>query len=146
MINKILTYFFKYCLILFNPSSNMSQKDEQYVIIHQCQKELLSYCIYGMSLGIDIKFLNIGSMQLVNHGIPYEIISNMVGVSKRFFEMPYSEREKYMSADINSPVRYGTSYNQRTDGVFCWRDFLKLVCQPLPDVLPHCPSSPNDFR
>jgi hypothetical protein len=25
------------------------------------------------------------------------------------------------------PVRYGTSFNQRNDGVLCWHGFLKLV-------------------
>ncbi|CAI9783145.1 unnamed protein product [Fraxinus pennsylvanica] len=89
---------------------------------------------------------NYGFFQLVNHGIPYEITSDMVDVSKRFFELPFSQREKYMSADMGSPVRYGTSYNQTNDSVFCWRDFLKLVCHPLPDALPHWPSSPLDFR
>lgn len=85
-------------------------------------------------------------MQLVNHGIPNEVISNMMDVARRFFELPLAEREKYMSADMNKPVRYGTSFNQTTDSVFCWRDFLKLVCQPLADVLPHWPSSPADLR
>lgn len=89
---------------------------------------------------------NYGFFQLVNHGIPEEIISKMVSVSKMFFEMPFSEREKYMSCDMNSPVRYGTSFNQTNDGVFCWRDFLKLICNPLPDVLEHWPSSPLQFR
>ncbi|KAG8376631.1 hypothetical protein BUALT_Bualt09G0083500 [Buddleja alternifolia] len=87
-----------------------------------------------------------GFFQIVNHGIESEVISNMVNGSKMFFEMPFAEREKYMSADTSSPVRYGTSFNQINDGVFCWRDFLKLVCHPLPDVLPHWPSSPPDFR
>jgi isopenicillin N synthase-like dioxygenase len=89
---------------------------------------------------------NYGFFQLVNHCIPKEIISNMVDVSTRFFEMPISEREKYMSADVSSPVRYGTSFNQTNDDIFSWRDFLKLVCHPLLDVLPHWPSSPLDFR
>lgn len=89
---------------------------------------------------------NYGFFQVVNHGIPGEIIESMVNVSKRFFEMPLSEREKYMSADMNSPVRYGTSFNQTNDGVFCWRDFLKLTCHPQPHVLSHWPSSPLDFR
>lgn len=87
-----------------------------------------------------------GFMQLVNHGIPSDIISSMIDVSKRFFDLPNEERAQYMSADISSPVRYGTSFNQTTDGVFCWRDFLKLMCHPLSDVLPHWPSSPVDFR
>lgn len=86
-------------------------------------------------------------MQLVNHGIGSEVISNMMEVGRRFFELPFEEREKYMSMDMRSPVRYGTSFNQTKDGVFCWRDFLKLVCHPLQDaLLPHWPSSPLDFR
>lgn len=85
-------------------------------------------------------------MQLINHGIPEEVIKNMVDVGGRFFDLPLVEREKYMTKDMTTPVRYGTSFNQTKDGVFCWRDFLKLVCDPLPQVLPHWPSSPSDFR
>ncbi|KAG6427469.1 hypothetical protein SASPL_111717 [Salvia splendens] len=87
-----------------------------------------------------------GFFQLVNHGIAEEVTEKMVNVGKRFFEMPLSEREKYMTADMNAPVRYGTSFNQNRDGVFCWRDFLKLICHPLPQLLPHWPSSPIDLR
>lgn len=85
-------------------------------------------------------------MQLVNHGIPSDVISSMIDVSTRFFELPFEERAKYMSSDMHAPVRYGTSFNQKKDKVFCWRDFLKLMCHPLPDVLPHWPSSPVDMR
>ncbi|EPS73009.1 hypothetical protein M569_01743, partial [Genlisea aurea] len=89
---------------------------------------------------------NYGFFQLVNHGVGEEIVSEMVNVSRRFFEMPLPERERYMSADSKAPVRYGTSFNQKNDAVFCWRDFLKLLSHPLPDVLPHWPSSPHNFR
>ncbi|MCD7468885.1 hypothetical protein HAX54_007432 [Datura stramonium] len=89
---------------------------------------------------------NYGFFQLVNHGIPEEVIRSMVDVGGRFFDLPLVEREKYMTTDMTTPVRYGTSFNQTKDGVFCWRDFLKLVCDPLHDVLPHWPSSPSDFR
>ncbi|KAF7147831.1 hypothetical protein RHSIM_Rhsim03G0086500 [Rhododendron simsii] len=89
---------------------------------------------------------NYGCFQLVNHGISGEVIRSMMDVSKRFFELPFEEREKYMSSDTYSPVRYGTSLNQSKDVVFCWRDFLKLMCHPLSDMLPHWPSSPSDFR
>ncbi|CAK9157707.1 unnamed protein product, partial [Ilex paraguariensis] len=87
-----------------------------------------------------------GFFQLVNHGIPNNVISNMIDAGGRFFELPLDEREKYMSSDITSPVRCGTSFSQTKDGVFCWRDFLKLSCHPLSDVLPRWPSSPVDFR
>lgn len=89
---------------------------------------------------------NYGFFQIVNHGVSEEVIESMESASRRFFEMPLSERERYMTADMNSPVRYGTSFNQTNDGVFCWRDFLKLMCPPLPNVLSHWPSSPPDFR
>ncbi|XP_043705260.1 probable 2-oxoglutarate-dependent dioxygenase SLC1 [Telopea speciosissima] len=87
-----------------------------------------------------------GFFQVTNHGIPTDVIRNMIDVSKRFFELPYEERAKYMTPDLSSPVRYGTSFNQTKDGVFCWRDFLKLVCNPLPDILPLWPSFPLDLR
>ncbi|KAH7512055.1 hypothetical protein FEM48_Zijuj12G0049900 [Ziziphus jujuba var. spinosa] len=87
-----------------------------------------------------------GFFQVVNHGIPSDVISSMIEVSTRFFELPFEERAKYMSSDMYSPVRYGTSFNQNKDKVFCWRDFLKLMCHPISDVLPHWPSSPVDFR
>ncbi|GFZ02394.1 2-oxoglutarate (2OG) and Fe(II)-dependent oxygenase superfamily protein [Actinidia rufa] len=87
-----------------------------------------------------------GFFQLVNHGIPCDVTSSMVDVGKRFFELPFEEREKYMTSNMYSPVRYGTSFNQTKDGVFSWRDFLKFMCHPLSDMLPHWPSSPLDFR
>lgn len=52
-----------------------------------------------------------------------------------------------MSSDMHATVRYGTSFNQNKDNVFCWRDFLKLTCNPnLEHLLPHWPSSPAAFR
>lgn len=85
-------------------------------------------------------------MQLVNHGIPEDVIKKMIEVSGKFFNMDYEERAKHMTPDLKSSVRYGTSFSQTKDTVFCWRDFLKLQCHPLPHFLPHWPSSPVDFR
>lgn len=85
-------------------------------------------------------------MQLINHGIASEVIHGMSDVSKRFFELPFEKREKYMSSNMYSPVRYGTSFNQNKHKVFYWRDFLKLSCYPLPDFDSFWPSSPVDLR
>ncbi|CAO2839456.1 unnamed protein product [Amaranthus hypochondriacus] len=88
-----------------------------------------------------------GFFQVVNHGISTDIIHRMTEVCKRFFELPFNERLKYMSTDMKAPVRYGTSFSQNKDGVYCWRDFLKLVCHPMPDhFLSQWPSSPKDLR
>ncbi|XP_050386618.1 probable 2-oxoglutarate-dependent dioxygenase SLC1 [Argentina anserina] len=87
-----------------------------------------------------------GVFQLINHGINDDVILRMTDVSKRFFDLPFDERSKYMSKDMASPARYGTSFNQNNDKVFCWRDFLKLSCNPLSDSIPSWPSSPVDLR
>ncbi|CAH1429788.1 unnamed protein product [Lactuca virosa] len=87
-----------------------------------------------------------GFFQVVNHGIADEVIGKMIDVSKRFFELPFEERQRYMSNNLSQPVRYGTSFNQNNDGVFCWRDFLKLSCHPMQDFAPLWPSSPVDLR
>lgn len=85
-------------------------------------------------------------MQLINHGVEDEVILRMTDISRMFFELPFDERSKYMSKDMASPARYGTSFNQNNDEVFCWRDFLKLSCHPLSDTVPCWPSSPVDLR
>lgn len=82
---------------------------------------------------------------MVNHGIDREGIGRVRDAGRRFFELPLVERSKYMTNDIRRPVRYGTSFNQNNDTVFCWRDFLKLSCQPQEDVRPFWPSLPTDL-
>ncbi|KAJ9159872.1 hypothetical protein P3X46_025329 [Hevea brasiliensis] len=87
-----------------------------------------------------------GFFQLINHGISSEATSSMVQEGRKFFELPFEKRSKYMSKDMFSPARYGTSFNQNKDRVFCWRDFLKLNCHPLSETLPFWPSSPSELR
>ncbi|XP_054783445.1 probable 2-oxoglutarate-dependent dioxygenase SLC1 [Prosopis cineraria] len=87
-----------------------------------------------------------GFFQLVNHGIAEDVIKKMIEVTGRFFNLSFEERCKYMTPDMTAPVRYGTSFSQTKDTVFCWRDFLKLHCHPSPDFLAHWPTSPSDLR
>ncbi|XP_022144624.1 protein DMR6-LIKE OXYGENASE 1 isoform X2 [Momordica charantia] len=88
-----------------------------------------------------------GFFQLINHEISSEVITNVREVCSKFFELPFEERANYMSSNMHATVRYGTSFNQNKDNVFCWRDFLKLTCNPnLEHLLPHWPSSPAAFR
>ncbi|VAI87470.1 unnamed protein product [Triticum turgidum subsp. durum] len=89
-----------------------------------------------------------GFFQVVNHGVDVDgAATRMLDVAARFFELPFQDRARYMSADVRAPVRYGTSFNQANDAVLCWRDFLKLSCAPpLRDVVPSWPDSPADLR
>eukprot|EP01018_Ginkgo_biloba_P032069 Gb_08224 [translate_table: standard] len=87
-----------------------------------------------------------GFFQVVNHGISTSIVNNMMEVASQFFDLPLEEKRKYMSMDMNTPVRYGTSYNQFNDRVLCWRDFLKHYCHPLDKMIHLWPSNPPHYR
>uniref|UniRef100_A0A0A9F4X6 Fe2OG dioxygenase domain-containing protein n=1 Tax=Arundo donax TaxID=35708 RepID=A0A0A9F4X6_ARUDO len=95
---------------------------------------------------LDAACRDYGFFQVVNHGVDGEVIGGTLDVAARFFELPFAERARYMSPDVRATVRYGTSFNQANDAVLCWRDFLKLVCQPLAAVVPSWPHQPADLR
>ncbi|CAL5080228.1 unnamed protein product [Urochloa decumbens] len=94
---------------------------------------------------LDAACRDYGFFQVVGHGLAGGGIE-MLDVARRFFELPFGERARHMSPDIRAAVRYGTSFNQLNDGVLCWRDFLKLVCDDLDAVVPTWPVAPADLR
>ncbi|KAL6660949.1 hypothetical protein ACP70R_000333 [Stipagrostis hirtigluma subsp. patula] len=95
---------------------------------------------------LDAACRDYGFFQVVNHGVGGEVSGGVLDAARRFFELPFAERARYMTPDVRTTVRYGTSFNQANDAVLCWRDFLKLVCQPLADVVPEWPDNPTDLR
>ncbi|PUZ69665.1 hypothetical protein GQ55_2G127700 [Panicum hallii var. hallii] len=94
---------------------------------------------------LDAACRDYGFFQVVGHGVGGRGMM-MLDVARRFFDLPFGERARYMSPDIRAAVRYGTSFNQLNDGVLCWRDFLKLVCDDLDGVVPSWPDAPADLR
>ncbi|CAN6214042.1 unnamed protein product [Urochloa humidicola] len=100
---------------------------------------------------LDAACRDYGFFQVVGHGIGDACGrvgggAAMLDVARRFFELPFGERARHMSPDIRAAVRYGTSFNQLNDGVLCWRDFLKLLCDDLDAVVPTWPDAPADLR
>lgn len=89
---------------------------------------------------------NYGFFQIVNHGIPEEVVGKMVKVSKEFFNLPESERMKNYSDDPSKTTRLSTSFNVKTEKVSNWRDFLRLHCHPVEDYIQEWPSNPPSFR
>ncbi|CAJ1950569.1 unnamed protein product [Sphenostylis stenocarpa] len=87
-----------------------------------------------------------GFFQIVNHGIPEEVVTKMVNVSKEFFGLPESERLKNYSDDPSKTTRLSTSFNVKTEKVSNWRDFLRLHCHPLENYILEWPAHPPSFR
>ncbi|KAL1805877.1 hypothetical protein ACET3Z_028945 [Daucus carota] len=68
-----------------------------------------------------------GFFQIVNHGVPVEVLENVKVAARRFFELPVEEKIKYTQE--NSPlkaVRLTTSFIPKADKVLEWKDYLSL--------------------
>ncbi|KAH7532298.1 hypothetical protein FEM48_Zijuj04G0005000 [Ziziphus jujuba var. spinosa] len=68
-----------------------------------------------------------GFFQIVNHGIPIEVLEDAKEATRHFFGLPAQEKNKY-SKD-NSPsnnVRYGTSFSPQAEKALEWKDYLSL--------------------
>ncbi|KAL3530107.1 hypothetical protein ACH5RR_009429 [Cinchona calisaya] len=68
-----------------------------------------------------------GFFQIVNHGIPVEVLETVKEATRRFFALPAGEKNKHSKE--NSPtnnVRYGTSFTPKAEKALEWKDFLSL--------------------
>ncbi|KAF7834097.1 flavonol synthase/flavanone 3-hydroxylase [Senna tora] len=64
-----------------------------------------------------------GLFQVVNHGIPSELLRKLQSVGKQFFELPQQEKEKYAKPP-NSFEGYGTKLQKDAQGKKAWVDHL----------------------
>ncbi|KAK0586709.1 hypothetical protein LWI29_011090 [Acer saccharum] len=87
-----------------------------------------------------------GFFQVTNHGIPEEMINNIINIAREFFKLPESERLKNYSDDPSKTTRLSSSFNVKTEKVANWRDFLRLHCYPLQDYIQEWPSNPPSFK
>ena len=68
-----------------------------------------------------------GFFQIVNHGVPLEVLENLKNAAHSFFQLPSEERKKYLKE--NSPseaVCLGTSFSPQAEKVLEWKDLLRL--------------------
>ncbi|KAJ6685446.1 2-OXOGLUTARATE (2OG) AND FE(II)-DEPENDENT OXYGENASE SUPERFAMILY PROTEIN-RELATED [Salix purpurea] len=58
-----------------------------------------------------------GMFQIVNHGIPSEVISKFQGVGRAFFELPQEEKELYAKPPGSKSIEgYGTFLQKEIEG------------------------------
>ncbi|KAL8103289.1 feruloyl CoA ortho-hydroxylase F6H1-2-like [Apium graveolens] len=68
-----------------------------------------------------------GFFQIINHGVPIEVLTNVKEATRRFFDLPVHEKIKFTQE--NSPtknVRLTTSFIPKADKVLEWKDYLSL--------------------
>ncbi|XP_044470736.1 flavonol synthase/flavanone 3-hydroxylase-like [Mangifera indica] len=66
-----------------------------------------------------------GIFQVVNHGIPGDVISKLQSAGREFFELPQEEKEVYAKPPGAQTVEgYGTTLQKEVDGKKGWVDHL----------------------
>ncbi|XP_022756143.1 feruloyl CoA ortho-hydroxylase 1-like [Durio zibethinus] len=72
-----------------------------------------------------------GFFQIINHGIPLEVLNSVKEAAHRFFGLPNEERKKYWTG--NSPsdtVALKTSFVPQAEAVLEWKDYLSFRYVP----------------
>ncbi|GMH16397.1 hypothetical protein Nepgr_018238 [Nepenthes gracilis] len=84
---------------------------------------------------------NWGFFMVVNHGVPEDMMKEMMDGCKGFFDLTAEEKREFSGKNVLDPIRCGTSFNASVEKVHCWRDFLKVFVHPQF----HFPHKPSGF-
>ncbi|KAM7514928.1 hypothetical protein LguiA_004511 [Lonicera macranthoides] len=89
-----------------------------------------------------------GIFQVVNHGIPNEVISKLQRVGKEFFELPQEEKDAYSKPQGYQGVEgYGTNLQKEVEGKREWVDYLFHKIWPPSAIDYHFwPKNPPSYR
>ncbi|GAB2277120.1 hypothetical protein Dimus_011827 [Dionaea muscipula] len=69
-----------------------------------------------------------GFFQIINHGIPIEVLDDVQAAVHQFFELPTEEKIKYKRNPCEKGMaKLGTSFNPSKEKVMEWKDYLNLL-------------------
>lgn len=75
---------------------------------------------------------NWGFFQIINHGIPRNVMEEVINGVRGFHELDFEVKEKFYSRDHNKSFKYNSNFDlfqgQRTN----WRDTLECNIAPIP--------------
>ncbi|XP_075078476.1 feruloyl CoA ortho-hydroxylase F6H1-3-like [Nicotiana tabacum] len=70
---------------------------------------------------------NWGFFQIINHGIPLEVLDTVKAATYRFFRQSAEEKNKHSKENsTTNNVRYGTSFTPQAEKTGEWKDYLSL--------------------
>uniref|UniRef100_A0A0A9GCM8 anthocyanidin synthase n=1 Tax=Arundo donax TaxID=35708 RepID=A0A0A9GCM8_ARUDO len=72
-----------------------------------------------------------GLFQVVNHGVPAAVVTELQRVGRAFFALPAEEKERYAMDPASGKIEgYGTNVQKGLDGKKTWNDFFFHVVAP----------------
>ncbi|KAK7837983.1 scopoletin 8-hydroxylase [Quercus suber] len=83
----------------------------------------------------------LGFFQVVNHGVPVELLESLKDVAHKFFAQPPEKKAIYCQGVSPSPyVKYGTSFVPEKERALEWKDYINMVYTNDADALNHWPN------
>ncbi|KAK9275304.1 hypothetical protein L1049_022566 [Liquidambar formosana] len=83
----------------------------------------------------------VGFFQVVNHGVPLELLESVKVAAHRFFGQPPEKKAVYLKGVSTSPlVNYGTSFVPEKEMALEWKDYVSMVYSSDGDALQYWPS------
>ncbi|KAL2654210.1 hypothetical protein R1flu_022338 [Riccia fluitans] len=73
-----------------------------------------------------------GIFQIVDHGVPEELMKNLMDKNLAFFKLPQEDKLKYATKPEGYPEAFGyaTGSHRADDDVLDWREFMLHSCLP----------------
>ncbi|KAK7394372.1 hypothetical protein VNO78_14898 [Psophocarpus tetragonolobus] len=88
-----------------------------------------------------------GFFQVINHGVPKELMDDTLNIFKEFHAMPAEEKIRESSRDPNGSCRlYSSREVNNKDIVQFWRDTLRHFCPPSGEFIQFLPQKPAKYR
>ncbi|WMV32431.1 hypothetical protein MTR67_025816 [Solanum verrucosum] len=77
-----------------------------------------------------------GCFQIINHGIPIEVLEDLKDAAHKFFELPAEEKVMYCKDNYSageSVLMFWSAIGEKNEKVLEWRDSVKHGCNPQND-------------
>jgi len=88
-----------------------------------------------------------GFFQVVNHGVPQQLLQDMEAVCDEFYDLPAAEKAHLYSEDKQKPNRLFSGTTYETGGHKYWMDCLRLAFSfPVGDSTAGWPDKPQRLR
>ncbi|KAF5197463.1 Feruloyl coa ortho-hydroxylase [Thalictrum thalictroides] len=82
----------------------------------------------------------LGFLQVVNHGLPIELLEAIKGAAHLFFNQPAEKKSIYLKGISPTPlVKYGTSFVPEKEKALEWKDYISMIYTNDDDALKHWP-------